>query len=1132
MLTISPVAYSHESRCEGELTELYALDANANPIPGGYDKYKDYKVDSHIRRYIKLHEAVPVLNPLTSGQQYIKAARLLGCSKTQLEEIADFRTVWDLSTNCLMSVEQCEKPLFNGAAVSVMIDNLAIEATIQDILEALANKAMPKGHIPHVNRRGEGYPFYGPYHIEVVSMTGEVDPVVWKKLDAVVERSIGNGAFGRVNMLINIMNAHGWNENRAKEYLKHILLVTVVMVIPYTMRPSLDGRKHPMTVVYSRLFQANTEVYMYLNGRYEDFKEHYRKIAQLVQSLMTDNRFENSDLKSLDPMLKRIKGKNGMIRSTMLKKRQDYSGRSAVIVDPFLPVNCIGLPKTMAVRMFRRYITRECKVSASTVLQKINDPEFIEHVVKLLERTGVLAEVPVLLGRNPTLHKHGIQGFKIVITDGRAIKVNPLVCPAFNMDFDGDAAHDEVPQSPQAQYEIRKLIMTDKNIILPKTGACTLCPEKDVVYGLYVCTLDYQQGGSGGSYPDASALRHALFNQEVMVWDNVTVGGLGSGLAGRLAFNSCFPAKIANSIEVRPVDQGFIKECIKKIQTLPTTSFDNCVNSLVELGMKIAYLYNKSVSVLAPLNKNEEFDTVIGKFEKEMEEVYELSDFGFYDTDSFEADFSGHLAVVDKTLKDRIYDKMPDNMFKDMAISGARGSAGNLVQMFGSKGRIQKSESEAFNIFIKHGMYKQLTPMDQAISAHGARRGQISKSIKTADTGYLNRRLCHAVAGCSVITEEDCGTRDGVVISFDDIKARYVTETMSEEDIVSQYDKIEKTMVKFIVGRYQTANNMKITEAEAVQIAATHKSVRIRSPLTCNNPCCAKCYGTYVETGKLPPVGFPIGFISATSMAEPSTQLVMKEFQKGGVVGAASPFDRLNSQLCCDNIRQKAAQGEYPTYDPVAWAPGVLKKEDFNSTLVVLRIVPEGEPNPSYDYKVTRLAPNTAKYRVDMHVEPGETLRVAHGDSYIAEVEKFAGLRRAQTELLYSLYFLFKSQVDLLPVYFEVVIAAMTGYMPVRAKSPKLRYGKYYTKRLLCDIGIGVDSLQDFSAKICGVDKIVLGSPNFMEAFIMEDQREALSEAALNCLYDAVDSPLVQLALGQRVKVGTGYSSTFLEDIG
>ena len=205
MLRINPVTYSHEARCEGELTELYALDANNNPIPGAYDKYKDYKSDSHIRRYIKLHEAVPVLNPLTSGQQYIKAARLLGCSKTQLEEIADFRTVWDLSTNCLMSVEQCEKPLFNGAAVSVMIDNLAIEATIEEILEALANKAMPKGHIPHVNRTGDGRSFYGPFYVEVESMTGVVDNSVWEKLDNVVERSISNGAFGRVNMLINVM---------------------------------------------------------------------------------------------------------------------------------------------------------------------------------------------------------------------------------------------------------------------------------------------------------------------------------------------------------------------------------------------------------------------------------------------------------------------------------------------------------------------------------------------------------------------------------------------------------------------------------------------------------------------------------------------------------------------------------------------------------------------------------------------------------------------------------------------------------------------------------------------------------------------------------------------------------------
>lgn len=1131
MLRLAPISDYLNERCEGVLNETQSLD----PDMGfrNRDKYKESKFESHVRYYIKLDDAVPVINPLTCGQQYLKAARILGLQKAVIEAVVDFRIVWDTNKKCLIPIEQSDSPLFNGAALECEIENLKIEDSIEEILSNIASKAVDGACAVNVQRNASGYRFYSCYTVQL-SLPGdeEIPTDVYRKLDKAVKRHIANGSLQRVNMLINLMNAHSWSESAVKSYLKKIFIIRDVVVVPYTLRPAMDRRKHPMTQAYARLFQANTEVFMYKNGRIDDFKEHYRKIVHLVQSIMTENMYSKSDLKSLDPLLKRIKGKNGMIRSTMLKKRQDYSGRAAVIVDPFLPVNCVGIPKTMAVKLYRRYLTADCNVSAQTVLEKINDPEFVDTAIRLLKKHGILDEVPSLLGRNPTLHKHGIQGFYVRIVDGRAIRVNPLVCPAYNMDFDGDAAHTEVPITRQAQYEIRKLIMTERNIILPKTGTCTICPEKDVVYGLYVCTCFYENAASGGSYPDVSSLKEALYAQKCYVWDNVTVGGVGSGLAGRLAFESCFPAKIAKSLEKVPVTQGVMKDCIKQIQGLSTETFCSCVNRLVELGMKVAYLYSKSVSVLAPLNANKDFDRAISDFEKEMEEVYELSDFGFYDSDSFENDFSIRQTKANNALKKNIMAKMPDNMFKAMAVSGARGSEGNLVQMFGAKGRIQKSESDSFNILINKGMFEQLTPMDQAISANGARRGQISKSIKTADTGYLGRKLNHA-SGPIVITEVDCGTRDGITVSFEDIRNRYITETMTEDDITAVGEKAEATMVKFIVGKYQTSNNMLITEPEAKRLAQMRKPVKVRSPITCKNPCCAKCYGLYCETTKIPPKGFPVGFIAAAAMSEPSTQLVMKEFQKGGVVGAASPFDRLNSLLCGQDIKTKAAQGEYPTYDPVAWAPGTVVKEDYNNLLVLLRIVPDNDVDDAeYEYTVNRLAPSSALYKVGQHVEPGETLRVAHGDTYIPEMLKFAGLEAAQLEMLYSLYFLFKSQVDLLPIHFEVMISACTGYLPVNVRSPRVRLGKYYTKRLLVDINEDVEDLQEnYIPKICGVDEIVLGSPNFMEAFIMEDQREALSEAVCNCLYDVVDSPLVQLSIGQRVKVGTGYSSTFLEDI-
>lgn len=1113
------------------------------------DKFKISKAKAHVRSYIEL--SVPCINSVVCGSRYAIASKLLGLESDTIESIARFTICIEASSGTMINASNLEGSsrdyLFNGQALEALIDELKPTQSIEFGIEALTASVVGRECEFYVTQEKTDYPVIGDWYLDIIGTPAK--DFSKSKLRESVLTNLKNGKYTRTTMLINLLHTCGSDEG-VRDYLKSALILNSLPILPINMRPKLGNKEHPTTSAYTRLFNNNNNYSIYAAGSAEDFKEFYKTIFALVDSVVCSNHYGGNDplasidkdMKQIRPLLEVVKGKEGLIRGKMLKKRQDYSGRSAVIVDPFMPLNCIGMPKSAIPKLYRRYILDRCDVPPASVLENIHSTEFDEYVVKELIKEGVIDDVPMLLGRNPTLHRHGIQGFNIVPVDGRAIKVSPLVCPAFNMDFDGDTAHTETPITAEAVSEIRKLVMTDRNVLLPKTGESTICPRMDIVYGLYMCTrAAYKVGSPVADFDNASSLKEAIYAQRVRVWDTVTVKGMRTDIAGKLAFESCFPKSAANAMQPTPeINSKNISKYIARIQGNTVESFDGTINSLVELGFKVAYLHNTSVSMLAPMSSNTEaakkFDTVYEEFHKRMQPINDLNDFGFYDPETYGMEYSNCLRDVDKVLEQGVYDKIGmNNMYALMAKSGARGNTSNLVQMFGGKGRIQKSDSELFNVTIEHSLHQQLTPMEHAIAANGARKGQIAKSIKTADTGYLARKLAH-VAASMIITTKDCGTRDGITIRRDEIATHLHKENMSSEDYDKASNEAIDIMARFITGRYQAENGVKISEAEAYAIASSKKDakIKIRSPLTCQDPCCQKCYGNDPSTGRTVAVGTAVGIIAAQSAGEPSTQLTMKEFQKGGTAGAASsPFDRLNAVLCQTDIRREAKEGRYNAYSPIAWAPGKLVMEDYPGMNILLKI----EPDPStpkeeqalYNYKITRVVPATNTYKIGQKVIVGEQLRVASGDCYIPEVIQLLGTQQAQLTLTYMLYFLFKSQVNLIPVHLEVIVAGMTGYMPITTDVPELRLGKYYTQRQLCVLGANYRNT-DFVSTIRGVSSAITNNANFLEALIMEDQRRVLSDAVLNGAVDLGDSPLVQMALGQKVRLGTGYNPNFAED--
>lgn len=1142
MIRIQPIEESElNQRYSGV---IYSVDEIVKrPVVGVKDKNKKSLAAAHVRKYIELK--LPCPNMVVYGL----AGRLFDMGKDELDELLDLVTCVDATDGGIYPVEsvRVSDRLYSGQAVLRLIDELEPTKIIHDSLcQVLAKLFTCEGYVvPYDVEMNAPRLVYGNWG--VISDLEIDDATLTNYIDNKIKETKSRKLLDRCNLFINMLNALGDDES-VRNYLKSVMVVNRISVLPYSMRPQNDNIKHPLTNAYVRLFNYNNDYTIYRGAPEEEFIEYYRMLNKLVNAITYYNPWAeprktgsyDDKLQKLVPILDSMKGKKGWIRGRMLRKRQDYSGRAAVVVNPFLPLNYLGVPKVILAKMYQEYVIREGNKSALGLYKMLKTEAFVEYAIKVLQTSGVFDDIPIIMGRNPTLHKHSIQAFKVIPVDGNAIQVSPLVCPAYNMDFDGDTAWTDTPVTPKASREVKKLIMTDHNILLPKTGESTICPRMDIIYGLYMCTSCNVSTGAGGTYAEPTALRTAIYNQEVGLGDTVTVTDYGTGRAGVLAFETCFPKSVIRTMgPTGVITSKTIKKYIEQMQDMPASVFDNMINQVVELGFRVAYLYCHSVSLIKELasdtDKARAFDAAFETFHEQMAPIMELNDYGFYDSETYGMEFSDCLKRVSRALSDGVADKVGEgSMFTHMARSGARGNTDNLVQIFGSKGRIQKSDSELFNVTIEHSLREQLTPTEGFIAANGARKGQIAKSIKTADTGYLGRKLAHA-ASSIIIREADCGTTDGIYISRDAIRSYLLKENMSEDEKRKLDDTISEIMERFIRGRYHAENGLYIGQAEAHTLAydVSNKAVKIRSPLTCKNPCCQKCYGDDPSTWRRAAIGLPVGFIAAQSLGEVSTQTTMKEFQKGGVAGAGSVFDRLSALLDRSEIIAKANKGGYPTYDPVAWAPGMLVRERAAGNVAVLRIVPDSrmpqEEQDKYNYNITQNISADARVKEGKYVERGDTLLVERGDWYADDALAIWGLDKTVTELVLSLWFLFKSNANLVPVHIEVVVSNMVGYRPITTDVKELRVGKYYTRHQLCRLGKNYSNTR-FMTVIRGVTSVAKQSPNFLESMIMEDQRAALTEAVMNCEFDMVDAPLVQMALARHVQVGTGFSDTFMED--
>lgn len=1109
MIKIKPItdAYLNNKNILEASKDLNIAPSLKNRVPGTSSIMR-----GHYRSYIDL--CGYYINPVTATTNTVKGLLDLQKYFDEIESIMEYGRAIDISTEEtieIASVDNIESQVTGGDALKYLIDSTDYVTRLFNMIKAFDGKK--KEILEVAYDKEELLQLFGRIRINV-------NP---SKLESIRDKSLNNQY---ICMLYNMLNEFDFDNKKVAEYLSDIMLLKKVVVPPVNLRPSTERQKNATTTIYN-ILQNTVLVIQSSKGKMtgnaiQTIMTYKKEIQKDIVELLTatehdikDPRYNNT--KTHRSVFEKLGHKTGHIRQNMLSKRQDYSGRAVVTIDPTLPTNMVKIPRGMLVKMFQYHAIVNGLFTADDFRMKFG-VKFEEEVIDALKSSGILSNVPITLGRNPTLHKHGIQGFTVGVSDTNSIKVPPLPCPAFNMDFDGDQSHVEVPISAESIKEVADLIATDRNIFLAKTAKCTLNPRMDMVYGLYQATKQHK-GQPVNSYSCATGaeLIKKLSNLDIYVWDLVSVPEVGMGQAGRIALLSLIPKSYRDKLPDTPVTAGIIEDLVDEICEMNARVFVSIVDEIARFGFRMSALYGKSVSVVDRFDR-ETITETFNQFHVDMKDLDEYNYYGLYSSEAYGHEFDMKYKKAEDTIEKCIMSAVPqDSMYLDMAQSGARGGKSNLIQIYASKGRISKNDSESFNTVIEKGLVDGLTGLEHMIAAFGSRKGQIAKSIKTADAGYMSRMLWH-VSGNMIITEDDCGTKEGITVSVSDIVKYLVSDSAEQSEKDAALSKAKRIFQDFIVNRYDIDGAI-VTKSRAQTI----DELTIRSPLKCKNPCCAKCYGMNPSTRRKPVFGFPIGIQAAHSMGETLTQLTMKLFQRGGVAGSGvSPYERVDAILSLSDFSKSASTGSYITYSPVAWVDGVLRVEPASTGIVSLSIGDSKSKVRVSEYN---------DYKVNQFVSKGDVLTEQIMEVKVADSIKHSGMDTTLMRMLYNLYVVYSSEVRILPIHFEVLLTSMLRYYPKSVNDKRVKYGIPYSRIQLVNMGYDFSNKELFTEDIISIKKSCYTSSDFLEGLFMERVGENLRMALFNMLDDSTNSIVVQMALGLLVQVGTGINENFIDEM-
>ena len=934
------------------------------------------------------------------------------------------------------------------------------------------------------------------------------------------------------------------------------MVLDVLPVIPPDIRPmvQLDGGRFAtsdLNDLYRRVINRNNRLKRLIQLSAPDIivRNEKRMLQEAVDALIDNGRrgravtgANNRALKSLSDMLK---GKQGRFRQNLLGKRVDYSGRSVIVVGPELKLYQCGVPKEMAVELFRPFIMKKLVAdgvannikSAKKMIDK-GKPEVwdaLEYVIK---------DRPVMLNRAPTLHRLGIQAFEPVLVEGRALKLHPLCCTAFNADFDGDQMAIHVPLSAEAQAEARVLMLSCNNLLRPQDGQPVTVPTQDMILGTYYLTIvkeDEIGAGKVFSSPDEAMLAYDAkavgLHAPVKVRMEREVGGemkcrIVDATVGRLIFNNAIPQDLGYVDRNDPekcldLEVGFsvgkkqlsaiIDRCIRKHGfTISTEMLDN----VKALGYKHSTLAALTVSI-ADMTIPKEKKPLIEEAEREVVKIDRQFRRGFITNDER---YRLTVAQWEETT-DKVTDALQKNLgrFNNiymMADSGARGSMSQIRQLAGMRGLMANTAGKTIEIPIKSNFREGMSVLEYFISSRGARKGLADTALRTADSGYLTRRLVD-VAQNLIIREKDCGTHEGIEVA-EVLEKGSVVDTFGNR-IRGRYPL--EDICDPATGELLISNDTLMTEDDA-KLLESHgiHSVRIRTVLGCKarSGVCAKCYGMNLATSEEVNMGEAVGIIAAQSIGEPGTQLTMRTFHSGGVAG-----DDITQGL--PRVEELFEARKPKKMGQLAEISGRVSIDTTQRAAyrTVTITADDGE------VKQYQIAHNMGlKVSDGSEVKRGD--RLTDGSLSPHDVLRISGLEAVQNYLIQEVQAVYRQQgVDINDKHIEIVVRQMMRKVKIEdAGDTDLLTGSVVDVQEFEDanaavqkrIDAGEEGLQlaTRSLVLMGITKASLATESFLSAASFQETTKVLTDAAIKGKIDPLEGLKENVIIGKLIPAGSG----------
>jgi len=944
------------------------------------------------------------------------------------------------------------------------------------------------------------------------------------------------------------------------------MVMNVVPVIPPDLRPMvmLDGGRYAtsdLNDLYRRVINRNNRLQRMLKLEAPDIivRNEKRMLQEAVDALIDNGRHgrpvtgpSNRALKSLSDMLK---GKQGRFRQNLLGKRVDYSGRSVIVVGPELKMYQCGLPKEMALELFKPFVLKRLVdtgvianiKSARKIVDRATDKavwDALEHVIK---------SHPVLLNRAPTLHRLGIQAFEPILVEGRALKLHPLVCSAFNADFDGDQMAVHLPLSAEAQAEARFLMLAANNLLKPSDGRPVAVPSQDMVLGSYYLTLLKENDkGAGKCFRDVDEAMMAYYEGDVTLHAPIKVritkdvaekklSKIIDCTIGRLIFNENIPQNLGyvdrtNSdrqfdLEISfLVRKGQLSEIIDRcIKIHGTTTTSEVLDKIKALGFKYSTKSGITTAVCdatIPPQKKE----ILAAADVKIDEINEMYNNGY-----ISAHEKSQLVVQTwNKATDDVTDALQKNMdpynpIQMMAHSGARGSIAQLRQLAGMRGLIANTSGTTIEIPIRANYREGLNILEYFISSRGARKGLADTALRTADSGYLTRRLVD-VSQDVIIREQDCGTEDGIEI----YEIRNGTELIEkmQDRLAGRF--LCQDLRDAETGELIISKDKLLTDKDAQKIVDMGiEKIKIRSVLKCKSKkgVCAKCYGANLANNNLVSVGEAVGTIAAQSIGEPGTQLTMRTFHTGGI--ASGGEGDITQGL--PRVEELFEARKPKNAAIIASIDGIVHLEEVKTTrTLTIR-------NPETGEETSEIIPYNYKYKVHEGSVVKKGDRLTEGNVSPARILEVLDTSAVQDYIIIEVQKVYRLQgVDINDKHIEVIVRQMLRKVRIEdagsgndvPHSEYLLPGTLIERKHVAAINEKIQELRDAGQTdlnfvttepvLQGITKAASSSDSFLSAASFQETTKALTDAAIRGKIDYLEGLKENVIIGKLIPAGTG----------